>query len=88
MTLLDLWWATCELTVLGPKCNTVACTKPTSHRVHWPSGAFDACEACTARWREIAATGFSMHLHVEELHYQHGGRDDTEQRFALMELDR
>lgn len=75
------------LTVLGPKCRTAECPQPATHRVHWPSGPFVACERCTARWQSIAEPALGMHLVVDELHYLPGGLDDTEQRFAQMELE-
>lgn len=76
-----------EFTVLGPKCNSVDCLGVATAIVHWPSGPIRCCDACTARWRDIAARGLGMHLVVEPLPLiTPPGLDDAEQRFRMMEL--
>ncbi len=73
------------LVVLGPKCRSVDCLEPAIARVYWPSGAFVACERCTAGCRRIA-DAMGVALHVEAVWYQRGGLSDAEQRFRLLEL--
>lgn len=87
MTTWDLYCALHldELTVLGRKCHSVECLQPVSARVHWVTGPLDLCIECTVRWRRVA-DALGMVLHVEVTDYTQPGLDDTEQRFAMMEL--
>lgn len=78
-----LWFA--DLVVLGPKCHSATCLEPVAERVHWPTGPLECCARCAARFRRIGEV-MGMRLLSEPVHYQRGGLDDTEQRFAAMEL--
>jgi hypothetical protein len=69
----SIWVAACiahfddDLVVVGPKCNTVDCAESAVAIVRWPTASVRCCERCTAMWREVAACGLGMHLHVEPI---------------------
>lgn len=88
MTTWDLYCAlhALDLTVLGPKCHSVACPEPVAARVHWVTGPIEVCAGCTARWQRIAVA-LGMVVRVESVEYMPPGLDDFEQRCRLLDLE-